>query len=257
MVIIETPSLRSLMLEHTESMIQLFTLIRIIENNNELKDKNNTATSSTQQNDSNSKEDSLNADESPNLLNNKVLETVPEGSIEESRPSTHRSERSEELIDNTESSPRKSQKVQNLFDEAKVSEGDLIKEKNELLEVLLKSHVEMYRKSVERFQNNFNLEFKTLNSQIKNFSNYKIEWNEIDTKKELSDFAIRDKVDSNLDQISSFFYCLTQSTNTIPLSLGIIRKRMSGSENDNFDDTLMNGTIEEINEDDVSIANKH
>lgn len=63
----------------------------------------------------------------------------------------------------------------------------------------------------------------------------------------MSEFEIREKIDGSLDYISGFFYNLGQSSQTIPLSLGLMRRR---SKEDLMDEMI----IEEDEEKEESIV---
>jgi len=112
--------------------------------------------------------------------------------------------------------------------------------KGSILERALETHVASYRLAVERLQNKINDEIKKVNPEEENLVQEKFNWDQLDLETNVKEIEIKEQIDSKLDMISSFFYDLTQSTATIPLSVGILKKRvksdneeegMEGSEN--------------------------
>lgn len=86
----------------------------------------------------------------------------------------------------------------------------------------MKLFVAGHRNKIEKFQKIFNKEFSKKNKKIENFCDYNLNWEQLELPDKMSEFEIREKVDSSLDFISGFFYNLGQSSQTIPLSLGLL-----------------------------------
>lgn len=123
-------------------------------------------------------------------------------------------------------------------------------DRDEVIIEQMKLFVAGHRNKIEKFQKIVNKELTKKNPGYTELCDYQLNWADLALPEKMSEFEIRDKVDTSLDFISGFFYSLGQSSQTIPLSLGLMRRRSK----DGFGDEIIEEEDEDIEE---SIIDMH
>jgi hypothetical protein len=96
--------------------------------------------------------------------------------------------------------------------------------KENILERALETHVASYRLAVERLQNKINEEYKKYTGPEDSLSEENFDWDQIDLEKETKDDEIKEEINTKLDMISSYFFDVVEDNDTIPLSVGVLKK---------------------------------
>lgn len=180
MVVIDNKATKKLMLDHIESTIQFFSLLRNIEGKSSIED--------------NDSGDDFEKDLNPESPNNE--------------------------------------------------------ERDEVILEQMKLFVAGHRNKIEKFQKIVNKELVKKNPKLGELCDYQLNWEELALPEKMSEFEIREKVDTSLDYLSGFFYSLGQSSQTIPLSLGLMRRRSK----DAFGDDIIEEEDEEREESVMEIS---